>query len=105
MASPLVIAFILALAVGLICYAFLVPRSKANFQITGNEDAEQTTWMKILGFTSSEIFATLPAGVASKLQDKPKSDVEKLIQKSGNPWPSTAAAGPAWSPSAARRRG
>lgn len=86
MDNPVVIAVVLTLAVGLVFYAFLVPRSETNFQITGNEDAKQTTWMKVLGVTSAEIFATLPAGLAERVQGKPKSEIELLLQRSGNPW-------------------
>lgn len=87
MDNPLVIALVLALVVGLICYAIFVPRSENRYQITGNGSVEKpSAWMKVLGVTSSEIFATLPGSIADKMQTQPKSDLELLIQRSGNPW-------------------
>lgn len=84
--SPTVIAFLLTLVVGLVFYALLVPRSQSGFQITGTDPENQGTLMKILGVTSSEIIQTLPAGLAAKLEQRPKTALESLIQRSGNPW-------------------
>lgn len=86
MDSPVTLALLLAFVIGLVIYAFVVPRSESNFQITGNEEAPRGSWMKVLGIASTEIMATLPAGLADRLTDQPKTNLESLFQKSGNPW-------------------
>lgn len=85
--SPFTIALLFTFAVGLVFYAFLVPRSNSGFRITGMvADDEQSTMMKVLGVTSSEIIQTLPANLAMKLERQPGSSLQRLIQRSGNPW-------------------
>ena len=86
MDSPIVIALVLSLVVGLIIYAFFVPRPDNSYQITGAEDATPSRWIRVLGVASSEIYSTLPVPLANRLQAPPSSDIELLIQRSGNPW-------------------
>lgn len=87
MTEPMYLALLLTAAVGLTFYAFIVPRTESYFAIQGiGENENKSRWLRVLGVASSEILATLPAGIADKVKDKPTSDVELLFQQSGNPW-------------------
>lgn len=82
--NPYLIAFLIALTVGLGMYAMFVPKNKEGFAFSKN-DSES---FKSLGYLANEIYNTLPQGMFTRR--RPNARVEALIIRSGNPWKLTA---------------
>lgn len=85
LANENVIAFLLALIVGLIAYAFLVPRNLDSFR---PEVESSNKILSLMGHLGTEVYASLPAGTT--FHRKPNARIEDLLVKSGNPWKLTA---------------
>lgn len=85
LAQPEVIATLLAVAVGLLLYTFLVPLNTREFHPTFAGSSNNRTLMKTLGVFGSELYTSLPQGVRPR-QQSPDGRVANLLRRSGNPW-------------------
>lgn len=86
MDNPIVISALLALAVGLLAYALLIPRNADTFSPDNEEETEDNFILRITTKISSELYATLPANSTNSIDRKANPRIEALIVKSGNPW-------------------
>lgn len=86
MDNPVVISALLALAVGLLMYAFFMPRNTDVFSPENDEQTEDNTMLRFITKLSGELYATLPASAPGKRIKRPNHRIESLLMKSGNPW-------------------
>lgn len=86
MDNPVVIAALLTIAVGLLCYALFVPKNRGKFIVANEEDEVDNPIIRISEAIGNEIFSILPEGVGRPRARVANPRVESLLQRSGNPW-------------------
>lgn len=79
-----VLAGVIAVIVGLIMYAFLVPRNLDSIKISEDEARKNNKMLAVMGIIGNELYATLPSG--TQFHRKPNPKIEDLLVRSGNPW-------------------
>lgn len=86
MGTPMAVALLTVLLLGLVGYTFLVPKGTATMT-SGEGDEERSGMLGAVAAVSNEVYAALPAGVdPKKLTSRPSEKLESLIVRSGNPW-------------------
>lgn len=87
MDNVIIIALLLAIAIGLLLYLFLVPRNVNSFS---PEIDKKDKKMRMLAALSDEFNNSLPLGVGPMQNKKEYPKIESLIRRAGNPWNLTA---------------